>query len=180
MDVYEYVDSAGRVTRVMTGDFREAESGMLDGDVSYRLLSSNGAGLGAVLTLKQVIASAKSRIDGAASRARSRYLTTGVGQEWVYQAKLAQAQDYLAALDSANPLTSAEAWPYVYSEAHAKGIGCRECASQIVAAGSTWMNVVSPGIEALRVSAKQNVDTKSTIDEVSQYLKDVVLQLDNM
>lgn len=127
-----------------------------------------------------VKAPAKSRVDGAASRARSRYLTTGVGQEWVYQAKLAQAQDYLTTLDSANPPTTAEAWPYVYAEANAKGIDCRECACQIVAAGSTWMNVVCPKIEALRVSAKKNVDTKGSIDELSKYLKDVVLQLDSM
>ncbi|WP_018610258.1 hypothetical protein [Uliginosibacterium gangwonense] len=180
MNKIEYLDASGNVTRTVNAPGDEAEVGIHDGEVSYRIAATVAECSPVIVSIETAKAAAKSRIDGAASRARSRYLTTGVGQEWVYQAKLAQAQDYLAALSSSNPPTSAEAWPYVYAESNAKGICNKECASEIVAAGTQWLNVVSPKIESLRVSAKLIIENNTSIDEVSAYIQSIVSQLDGI
>lgn len=176
MNKIEYLDASGNVLRTVRAPADEAEVGIHDGEISYRIVDIEAASSSAIVDINAAKAAAKSRIDGAATRARSRYLTAGV--EWLYPEKLAQAKDYLAALDSSTPPTSAEAWPYISQEAIAKGISAKDCALSIVFAGDNWSNVIGPKIEALRCSAKVNVDAKCSMDDVYGYLKKVVSELD--
>ena len=92
---------------------------------------------------------ANEKIDGAAGKARARYITWQPGQESVYQLKREQAHAYIAA----GYPSDASPWPLVDAEAQARGATAQVVADEIIAIANAWVQKAAQ-IEAIRMAAK--------------------------
>lgn len=117
---------------------------------------------------------AAGEIDGAAGRARSRYLTTVPGQEATYTAKYAQAQAYIAA---GYPVNTAP-YPWISQEASRTGLTLTQAADRIKATGDGWANVIGPAIEGLRIGGKDGLAALLTIPDVLTRCRSVIAALE--
>lgn len=95
---------------------------------------------------------ARSRIDGAAERARLQWITPGAGQALVYQRKETQARACLVAHDVNNPPPTG-AYPALDIEVGITGADTRAVAQTVVALADQW-GAIADAIEAQRLSAK--------------------------
>lgn len=94
-------------------------------------------------------------IDHKAGEVRQLYISDPPGQQRVYDAKLQEAQAYLAA-HALDPET-ATAGPYLAAEATRRGMTALALATEVQAAATAWA-ATSPQIEAERVGGKQDVN----------------------
>jgi len=174
----EYLDAAGEVVRTVFAPADEAEAGIHDGEISYRIYG-DAATAPATLGIDALRESGRSRIDGAASRARGRYLSAGIGQELTYQAKHAEACVFLRALESGASINF-EAWPYVAAEMRATGLSAEDSAKGIAQIGAYWEAVIGPQIEEVRIGGKKSISSMESADQISAHILDVVSALDSI
>lgn len=177
----EYIDAAGAVTRTVHAPADEAESGIQPGEVSYRIIDSGPPAVpGDVPSIDRQRQAGRERIDGAAGRARRRYLSVGIGQELTYQAKYADACAYLRALEYDPQPSSAAAWPYVAAEAISTGVSEAAAAERIALLGAIWEAIIGPQIEAARISGKDALATIETAEAIAAHVLSVVATLDQI
>ena len=115
------------------------------------------------------------QIDGAAGRARTRYLTVAEGQESTYQAKYADA---LAFVRAGCPSEQIDAYPWVKVEAEATGVAYAAAAAGIKAKGDPWHMDTGPKIEGLRIGGKRALEDLTDIGAVVAHARAVGKQLD--
>lgn len=113
-----------------------------------------------VPTLAEAKANAESVIDAAASAARARFISSGVGQDAVYVVKGQQAEAYAAAGYS-GPVPA-----YIQAEADATGATPTVAAQTILALRDAWNNTIGPAIEAQRIGGKKLARDAATLPEV--------------
>jgi hypothetical protein len=97
------------------------------------------------------------RIDGAASKARERFITRAVGQAAVYLTKYEEARNYQAA---SSPTDSD--YPYLNAEAQRRGMSISDLAAEVVTRRNEWTDPPGCTIEAERVGAKADVRAAGT------------------
>lgn len=91
------------------------------------------------------------RIDAAAGEARLRYITDVPGQQAVYMVKLEEARALLAA-------PASTPGPHLVAEASVRGTTPAAVATLVDGLASVWTGVLSPAIEAARMSGKLAVE----------------------
>jgi hypothetical protein len=106
-------------------------------------------------SLSDAVDSLKQNIDEAAGSARLRYITSVPGQEAVYLEKMVQAKAYLA--EAVEP-TDMIGYEYIEAEATATGMTRQAVAERINAVAVLWNTTISPQIESLRISSKDQLD----------------------
>jgi hypothetical protein len=87
-------------------------------------------------------------IDEAAGEARLRYITEVPGQQAVYMLKLAEARAHIE---------GAEPGPHLVAVAATMGRTTQNVAAEIAQIASVWEQILSPAIEAQRLSGKAAV-----------------------
>lgn len=125
--------------------------------------------------LDTVITEAESQIDAAASVARSRFVSSGVGQDGTYVVKAQQAQAWAAAGYPADAVP-----PYVTAEAAAVGGTPRARADLIIATAQQWSDVIGPKIEGARIGGKAAVRAAEDVSGVESALAIAVAALNNI
>jgi len=110
--------------------------------------------------IADIKAAALAAIDAAAGTARSRHITVAPGQEATYQAKVAEAESYIAA---GRP---ADATPYsiLSAEAAVRGISVSAMADMVIAMRDQW-TAMAAQIEAQRIKGKLAVDAAAASDD---------------
>lgn len=111
-------------------------------------------------------------IDAAASKARGRYLTSGIGQDSTYLAKASEAEAFLQAGSPAD----ASAYFLLKPEAEARGITVAALASEVIAARDSWHQVAGE-IEGVRISGKALVANAMTAEAVQAERAQVIERL---
>jgi len=122
-------------------------------------------------TLDDAKAFAEKKIDGEASKARARFVSSGIGQDGTYITKAEQAQAYR------NAGYTGTVPPYVAAEALATGSTAQETADLILATRDAWNNTVGPNIEAARIGSKKKVRAATTNQGVDAELRAATLAL---
>lgn len=122
-------------------------------------------------SLADAIKYAEIAIDKAASAARARFISSGVGQDGVYVVKGQQAEAYAAAGFS-GPVPS-----YVAKEAEVLGVTAQAAAETMLALRDAWNTQVGPNIEGLRIGGKKRVRDASTVQAVEAELRTTTLAL---
>lgn len=122
------------------------------------------------------IEDARSAIDLAASRARGRYLTNGVGQDATYTAKYLDAINYVKAGYPAD----ATPFTWINAEAAATGLTTTQAADRIKAIGDFWYGLKGPQIEASRIAGKDGLDALLTVEAIISHTNGVTSALDAM
>lgn len=115
----------------------------------------------AAVSLEDLRATAKTRVDAAAEAHRLTYITPGSGQAMAYQQKLEEAKAYLA--DTS--LTAADC-PHVFAEVGITG-ETAEAVAQVVAGMHAAWQVKSADIEHRRLAAKAAIDAAETAEAIS-------------
>lgn len=123
-------------------------------------------------TLPDAIAYAESAIDKGASKARARFISSGVGQDAVYVVKGQQAQAY------ADAGFAGDVPAYIAAEATATGVTAQVAAQTILALRDAWNNLVGPAIEAQRIGGKKLVRESATVGEVDSRMRAALLALE--
>lgn len=100
-------------------------------------------------------------IDAEASKARGRYLTSGIGQDSTYLAKASEAEAFL----QAGSPDDASAYFLLKPEADARGIAVADLAVEVIAARDAWHRVAGE-IEGVRISGKTLVANSITVGDV--------------
>lgn len=103
-------------------------------------------------------AEAIERIDSAAERCRSQYITLGSGQSMVYQEKRLEAERIVAG-DMSGIF-------HLQLEADLDGMTIEQKAQEVLAVAQAWSQV-SAQIELLRLGAKKAVAVATTPEEIS-------------
>ena len=124
-----------------------------------------------VPTLAEAKANAERVIDAAASAARGRFISSGVGQDGVYVVKGQQAEAYAAA-GYTGPVPS-----YIAAEAQALGITAQEAAQRMLAVRDAWNTTLGPTIEAQRIGGKAQVRAAPTVEALAVKLAEVLAGL---
>jgi hypothetical protein len=106
-------------------------------------------------SLTDAVTKLKIEIDEAAGKARLRYITSVPGQEAVYLEKMSQAKAYLAEIIEPTDMTGYE---YIEAEATATGMTRQAVAERINSVAVLWNTTISPQIESLRISSKDQLD----------------------
>jgi hypothetical protein len=123
-------------------------------------------------TLPEAIAYAEKAIDKGASAARSRFISSGVGQDAVYVVKGEQAQAYAAAgFTGAVPA-------YVAAEAAATGVTAQAAAETILGLRDAWNGAVGPAIEQQRIGGKKLVRESATVEAVDSSMRAALVALE--
>lgn len=109
---------------------------------------------------------AKSNIDNAAGRARSRFITTVPGQEGTYQLKVNEALDYISAGSPADT----SLYVMLTAEAEGRNIPVSDLANEVLLVRDQWV-LIAAQIEKLRMSGKiavANAADGSDLNAVAQ------------
>lgn len=104
---------------------------------------------------------AKLQIDRDAEYARSLYITLGSGMAQVYDEKLEEASDFIAA---GYPLET-RGYPYIEAEMEALDKKAKQVADDIVNAKSNWQQA-SVQIEKIRLKGKRAIDRATSFKKV--------------
>lgn len=118
---------------------------------------------------------AREEIDGAAGAARARFITLAPGQETTYQAKYAEALAF-AVSDAGDAAT----FPWIAAEAQHAGMSLSATAERIKRKGDEWNLVYGPRIEALRVTAKDQLVSLVEINQVVRAARTAVAALQDV
>jgi len=127
-----------------------------------------------VIVLADVVADAYGEIDAAAGAARSRYITVAPGQEAVYLRKAEQARAFAAAGFTGT------APPYIAAEAEARGMTAEDLANEVLGVAQQWDDVLSPRIEAIRMSSKRSIEAAATVEAAQALCATAVQQLNEI
>lgn len=124
------------------------------------------------------IAEARSRaelaIDSAASSARGRFISSGVGQDAVYVVKGQQAEAFAASGFNGDPPA------YIAAEAAATGVTPMVAAQTILGLRDAWNNLIGPAIESQRIGGKKLVREATTVEEVDARMRAATLALEEI
>lgn len=117
------------------------------------------------------------QIELAATRARSRYITTTPGQDAVYTAKYQEALTYIAA-GYPEDLSS---YPFVAGESIPNSwMTATQASTRIATIGSYWRDVVGPSIESARVNGKDTIFQMNDIESIEIHTAGVVAFLNGV
>lgn len=122
-------------------------------------------------TLADAISYAETAIDRAASAARARFISSGVGQDAVYVVKGQQAEAFAAAGFNGDPPA------YIAAEAAATGVTPMVAAQTILGLRDAWNNLIGPAIESQRIGGKKLVREAATVEEVDARMRAATLAL---
>lgn len=122
-------------------------------------------------TLLDAIKFAETSIDRAASSARARFISSGVGQDAVYVVKGQQAEAFAAAGFNGDPPA------YIAAEAAATGVTPMVAAQTILGLRDAWNNLIGPAIESQRIGGKKLVREATTVEEVDARMRAATLAL---
>ncbi len=106
----------------------------------------------------EVLAQSLIDIDAAAGSARLRYITDVPGQQAVYMAKQAEAEDFLA--NGGTP------GAYLQGEADARGVTVTQAAQMIAGLAAMWGETIGPAIEKSRIAGKLAAGAAQTVPDV--------------
>lgn len=137
------------------------------------ILAARDTRIAAARDLNDAKTDGKLTIDGAAGRARSRYITTAPGQEMTYLEKADQAADYVTAgypADTSN-------YPFIQAEMNATGKSKEDAADDILTQKSAWITV-GVQIEEHRLGGKGAVDAAIDLAGVDSAVAAAVALLD--
>ncbi len=101
------------------------------------------------------------QIDTEAGFVRQRFISTGAGQEMVYQAKLEEAKLIAADPDKGANVAEAET-PHLTKEAVTNGVTRYDMAVVVLTIRQQWANI-SPLIEDRRLATKAAIDAATTV-----------------
>ena len=113
------------------------------------------------------------RIDQAASDARGRHITAGVGQEATYQMKEREADAYVAAGRPAD----GSAWLLLSAEAQATESTVSDVADMVRSMRDQWMQLAAY-IEGVRMGAKRGVQASENVADILATAASAQLQLE--
>ena len=119
---------------------------------------------------------ARNEIDSAASFARGKYLTNGVGQDATYTAKYLDALNYVKAGYPAD----ATLFTWINAEASATGLTTTQAADRIKTIGDFWYGFKGPQIEAARIAGKDALAGLATVEEIISHKNSVIAALKAM
>lgn len=122
-------------------------------------------------TLPDAIKYAESYIDKEAAKARSRFISTGAGQDATYVVKGEQAQAYRDAG------YAGDVPAYIALEAAATGSTAQATADLILTLRDQWNTLVGPAIEAQRIGGKASVRAAETVEQVDAAMRAATLAL---
>lgn len=122
--------------------------------------------------IHHAVSAAEKRVDAAASAARARFISSGVGQDAVYVVKGQQAEAFAAAGFNGEPPA------YIVAEATATGVTPMVAAQTILGLRDAWNNLIGPAIEAQRIGGKKLVREAATAEEVLARARDAVTALE--
>jgi hypothetical protein len=112
-------------------------------------------------------AAMKDGVDADAEACRLRYLTRGAGQAMVYQQKAAEADALLAAGGEADPAD----YPILAASVGVEADTLQAVAELVIATRSQWTQIAAQ-IEAVRLSAKRDLDATSDPLELRRIRKE--------
>lgn len=124
---------------------------------SYANANVSSAAAPAGETLAQLQARLCNDIDLRAGQIRQKYITSVPGQDATYQAKLAEANSYIAAGSPAD----ASSYPYINNEAQQKNAAPATIANLYISTNNQWTSINAP-IEGIRTAGKDNVNNATT------------------
>ncbi len=116
-------------------------------------------------------------IDKKAGEVRALFISDPTGQQAVYQTKLAEAREFIAAYALDENTTPG---PHIAAEATRRGMTPLALATEVDGLGSYWLDTVSPAIEAERVGGKQDVTDAADEAAVAAALAASLAALDAM
>jgi hypothetical protein len=139
-----------------------------DQTTQYVLVNGQFFAVPAAPVLATVQTAACDKVDANAETCRQQFLTIGLGQLLVYQAKYAQAQAFLAAYptDAQAAGVNANLWPLLQDEIDITGPDLWNVAAVLVATGTLW-TIVSAMIEQVRLGAKVAIMAADSIVDVN-------------
>lgn len=115
---------------------------------------------------------AQARVDGAAGRARLRYITDVPGQQATYQRKEQQAREWTHA-GYPEPAPS-----FIAAEAEALDTTPQAIAVQVITLADFWAYVKGPEIEAARIKHKAAIRSTTTLEDVQAALDVALVELE--
>jgi len=115
------------------------------------------------------------KIDDAAGRARSRYVTTSPGQDAVYTLKAADAESYKS---KGYPHDTTK-YKFIEAEMAATGMSAKDVADMLIQIKSQWI-LLAAGIEQVRLSGKNLIKTKTTKEEIDAITSQTISVLDGI
>ena len=130
-DIQEFSSDISAGTLLVSFDYNGASY------AAWPLAKAVEMGVPAVVLAAALKPGALVAIDAAASKARGRYLTSGIGQDSTYLAKASEAEAFLQAGSPAD----ASAYFLLKPEAEARGITVAALASEVIAARDSWHQV---------------------------------------
>jgi hypothetical protein len=125
--------------------------------------------------IEAIQTNALSQIDANAETCRQQYITAGLGQMLVYQAKSSMAQAFVAEYPTAASAAGVNPnlWPLLQDEIDITAADLWSVAKTILAIGNIWI-IAAAMIENLRLGAKVAVASAETSGEVSAVLSGCV------
>lgn len=165
-DIQEFSSDISAGTLLVSFDYNGASY------AAWPLAKAVEMGVPAVVLAAALKPGALVAIDAAASKARGRYLTSGIGQDSTYLAKASEAEAFLQAGSPAD----ASAYFLLKPEAEARGITVAALASEVIAARDSWHQVAGE-IEGVRISGKALVANAMTAEAVQAERAQVIERL---
>ena len=165
-DIQEFSSDISAGTLLVSFDYNGASY------AAWPLAKAVEMGVPAVVLAAALKPGALVAIDAAASKARGRYLTSGIGQDSTYLAKASEAETFLQAGSPAD----ASAYFLLKPEAEARGITVAALASEVIAARDSWHQVAGE-IEGVRISGKALVANAMTAEAVQAERAQVIERL---
>jgi hypothetical protein len=112
----------------------------------------------------------RTQIDAAAERCRGQFITSGLGQMLVYQAKAAQASAFLAAYPTDAAAASATInpnnWPLLQDEIGITGPDLWSVAAAVAAIQAAWLAIAAM-IEQIRLGTKAAINKATDATTIS-------------
>lgn len=128
-------------------------------------------------SLSSIQSASGAQIDAAAERCRGQFITTGLGQMLVYQAKAAQAAAFLAAYPTDAAAASAAInpnnWPLLQDEVGITGRDLWSVAVAVTEIQGGWL-VIAAMIEQMRLGAKAAINAATSAAVISAVVIDTV------
>lgn len=165
-DIQEFSSDISAGTLLVSFDYNGASY------AAWPLAKAVEMGVPAVVLAAALKPGALVAIDAAASKARGRYLTAGIGQDSTYLAKASEAEAFLQAGSPAD----ASAYYLLRPEAEARGITVAALAVEVISARDAWHQVAGE-IEGVRIGGKALVANAGTADEVQAARAQVIERL---
>lgn len=125
---------------------------------------------------EEIIQQSLFRIDNIATSARSRFITTGAGQEMIYLEKESQARSFIAA---GYPEANIANYKYIAAEASVLEVSGRAVADTIVAQADLWEDI-GVALESARIKAKRLAELQVTVDAIEAVIANFEEEVSNI